>query len=168
METSLQVTQQRARFEELIGTCGRDCVRLAFLMTGNRAEAEDIAQEAFVRVLGRFGNLRNPDAFRAYLMRTVVNLSKSHFRHQAVEQRHAWRTANQEAVLPNHRLEDRDLLFRTLRTLPRRQRAAVVLRYCEDLSEQQTAEILQTSVKAVKSLVTRGLATLREHKEMQT
>jgi RNA polymerase sigma factor (sigma-70 family) len=55
---------------------------------------------------------------------------------------------------------------RALARLPHRQRAALVLRYCEDLSEQQTAEVLQTSVKAVKALVTRGLATLRQREEV--
>ena len=58
---------------------GAEALRLAYLMTGDRALAEDVAQEAFVRLLKRFNDLRNPDAFRAFLLRTVVALIKSHF-----------------------------------------------------------------------------------------
>ena len=55
-------------------------VRLAFLLTGDRELAEDVVQDAFVRVAGRFHHLRRPDAFEAYLRRAVVNLCASHHR----------------------------------------------------------------------------------------
>src|SRR5439155_3860563 len=59
-------------------------VRLAFLLTGDRGLAEDLVHDAFVRLAGRFRDLRNPDAFEWYLRRTVVNLARSHFRHARV------------------------------------------------------------------------------------
>src|SRR6266513_2514152 len=62
-----------------------DAVRLAFLLTGDSALAEDIVQDAFVRLAGRLVHLRDPDAFHAYLRRTVVNLSNSYFRRKRVE-----------------------------------------------------------------------------------
>src|SRR5439155_12394730 len=60
-------------------------VAIAYLMTGDRGIAEDLAQEAFIRLTGRFRHLRSPDAFDAYLRRTVVNLSISHLRRRRVE-----------------------------------------------------------------------------------
>jgi len=60
-------------------------IRLAYLLTGDRAVAEDLVQEAFVRFVGRLRFLRDPDAFEPYLRRTIVNLSKNHFRRRAVE-----------------------------------------------------------------------------------
>ena len=158
METAITATRRRASFEELYAAHAPDARRVAYLLVGDRTQAEDLAQEAFVRVLGRFGDLRNPEAFRTYLMRTVVSISKNHFRRRSLERSHAHATRPPIAETP----DCDDELFDALRTLPERQRAALVLRYCEDLSEHQTAEILNTSTKAVKSLVTRGLAAMRE------
>ena len=59
--------------------------RLAYLLTGDIRLAEDLVQEAFVRLIGRFSDLRHPEAFPAYLRRTVVNLSYGTFRHRRVE-----------------------------------------------------------------------------------
>lgn len=157
-ETRIKARRGRAGFVELYAAHAPDARRIAFLLVGDRTQAEDVSQEAFVRVLGRFGDLRNPEAFRTYLMRTVVSLSKNHFRRRDLERRHA---PQPSMDVTSHPDRDDDL-FEALKKLPERQRAAVVLRYCEDLSEHQTAEILNTSTKAVKSLVTRGLAALRE------
>src|ERR687887_372587 len=60
-------------------------VRLAYLLTGDMALAEDLVQDAFVRLAGRLVHLRDPGAFDAYLRKTVVNLSRSHFRRRRVE-----------------------------------------------------------------------------------
>ena len=158
METAITAIERRASFEELYAAHAPEARRVAFLLVGDRTQAEDIAQEAFIRVLGRFADLRKPEAFRTYLMRTVVSLSKNHFRRRSVERRHA---QTDRPPVPSS-LDRDDDLFDALKQLPERQRAALVLRYCEDLSEHQTAEILNTSTKAVKSLVTRGLAAMRE------
>lgn len=162
METAISVSRRRARFEELYAAHAPDALHVAYLLVGDRAQAEDLVQDAFVRVLGRFGELRKPDAFRTYLMRTVVNLSKNYFRRRALERHHA-HGIEPHVVVPAERDEE---LFDALRKLPERQRTALMLRYCEDLSESDTAEILQTTPKAVKSLVTRGLAALREMEEV--
>jgi RNA polymerase sigma-70 factor (sigma-E family) len=138
-----------------------DAVRLAYLMTGDRVLAEDLAQDAFVRLAGRFDHIRSSDAFPTYLRRTVVNLVRNHYRRQKVER----------AYLESEKIEPRpesppDLAaLETVRTalllLPYRQRAAIVLRYFEDLSEQQIGELLNCRPGTVKSLVSRGLASLR-------
>lgn len=165
METAVRTTAA-GRFEDLYAAHGRDAVRLAYLLTGDRSEAEDVAQEAFVRLLGKFADLRKPEVFRAYLMRTVTNLVRSRFRHLAVERKHAGTFVSRGDPVQMPDLGTRDELVAALARLPYRQRAALVLRYCEDLSEQQTADVLGTSVKAVKGLVVRGLAHLREQEEV--
>lgn len=139
--------------------------RLAFLLTGDRAQAEDLVHDAFVRCVGRFGHLRAHEAFDAYLRRTIVNLHTSGLRRLRVE-----RTFLAKAkVEAGHRVASsmpdvagREDMWRRLLTLPPRQRAVLVLRYYEDLSERETADTLRCSVAAVKSLTARATAALRE------
>ena len=152
---------QRPSFEDLYRSHVQDARRVAYLSVGDAAQAEDIVQEAFIRVLGRFGELRKPSSFRSYLLRTVLSLCKNHFRRAALERDRRPLPQPSVGVQP----ERDDDLIDALRRLPHRQRAAVVLRYCEDLTENDTAQILQTSTKAVQSLVARGLTTLRKEVE---
>jgi RNA polymerase sigma-70 factor (sigma-E family) len=140
-------------------------IRLAFLLTGDRALAEDLVQEAFARLVGRLRHLRDPGAFGAYLRRTIVNLSTSHFRSRRVERAYLERSAMapEAETSPNEELDAtmHDALLR----LPERQRAAIVLRFYEDLSDIQTAELLRCSPGTVRSLVSRGIKTLRSELE---
>lgn len=137
--------------------------RLAYLLTGNRAQAEDLAHEAFIRCVGRFAHLRAHEAFHAYLRRALVNLHTSGIRRSMLERdwlrRESARQAATTASMPD--VGAREDLWRALATLPARQRAALVLRYYEDLSERDTAAALGCSVAAVKSLVARGGDALR-------
>ena len=139
-------------------------VRLAFLLTGDRAHAEDLAQEAFVRCVGRFRHLRKPDAFEAYFRRAIVNLHTSGLRRRRLEREWLARegAASARRVSSQPDVGARQDLWKALGELPARQRAALVLRYYEDLSERDTADVLGCSVAAVKSLVSRGGETLRE------
>jgi RNA polymerase sigma-70 factor (sigma-E family) len=136
-------------------------VGLAYLITGDRSVAEDLAQEAFVRLAGRFRHLRHREAFAAYLRRTVVNLGISYLRHVRVERRYVAGQPREEPFAGPAELEVRDELWRALGRLTARQRAAVVLRYYEDLSEQQAAEALGVSVAAVRSQLFRAMEALR-------
>jgi RNA polymerase sigma-70 factor (sigma-E family) len=150
------------RLADLYWRHASDAVRLAFLLTGDQHAAEDIVQDAFVRLFGRFQELRSPNSFEVYLRRTVVNLSRDRFRRLRLERNHAAQTrAIQQAEVAS-RVEDREVLRHALQRLPHRQRAALVLRFYADLSEQQTAEVLQCSVAAVKALVSRATASLSE------
>lgn len=139
-------------------------VRLAYLLTADRVYAEDLAQEAFVRCVGRFRHLRQPDAFEPYFRRAIVNLHTSGLRRRRLER--AWLVregaASASRVSSQPDVGARQDLWRALSKLPARQRAALVLRYYEDLSERDTAEVLKCSVAAVKSLVSRGSEALRE------
>ena len=143
-------------------------LRLGYLLTGSRDDAEDLAQEAFVRLAGKFSHMRAPELFEAYLRKTVVNLFVSKLRRRSLERKRLQRDAaslqRTTAVIdgPATDVASRESLWALLQRLPQRQRAAIVLRYYEDLSERQIAEVLATSIPSVKSLLRRALDTLRE------
>lgn len=139
-----------------------DALRLAFLLTGDRAVAEDLVQDAFVKVLGRFHDLRKRDAFWWYLRRTIVNLANSHLRRRRIERAWLERQRPDAAAPAGPDFEERDRVVTALMTLRPEQRAAVVLRYLEDLSEADTADALGRPVGTVKSMVSRGMDRLRE------
>jgi RNA polymerase sigma-70 factor (sigma-E family) len=166
-----QVTNERhgtqaGRLGELYREHAEQAMRLAYLLTGDRVLAEDLVQEAFVRVAGRFAHLRDPDAFGAYLRRSVVNLANSHFRRRRVERAYLSRATSDSSIgagigPAGPSVEDRDQLWHALGRLPQRQRAAIVLRYYEDLSEARIAELLRCRPGTVKSLLSRGLEAMR-------
>lgn len=137
--------------------------RLAFLLTGDAALAEDLVHEAFARALARFAHLRRPESLRAYLQRTVVNLAGNHFRRGRNERAFLARAGSiTPAATTDPDVELREHLWSALRQLPHRQRAALVLRFYEDLSERDTARLLGCRAGTVKSLVHRGLMAMRE------
>jgi RNA polymerase sigma-70 factor (sigma-E family) len=141
----------------------RDAVlRVALLLCGDRHRAEEATAEAFAKVWPhwRRGHVLEE---RAYLCRAVVNELRSRGRRRQLEAA----VANRRAVVGAVRsVEDdtveRSVVLAALARLPERQRAAVVLRYYEDLSEAQTAEALGMRLGTVKSQTARGLARLRE------
>ncbi len=145
---------------ELYAAHSPDALRLAYLLTGDGSLAEDLVQDAFVRLAGRLLHLRDPGGFRGYLRMTIVNLARSQFRRKAVERRFLERHVEPPAVDPPD-VSERERMRRALLALPVRQRTALVLRYFEDLSEAQTADVMRLRKGAVKSLVSRGTTTLR-------
>ena len=152
----------RGLLSELYALYAPDGIRLAFLLTGDRALAEDLVQDAFARLVGRLQHLRDRGAFGAYLRRTIVNLATSHFRRRRVERAYLERLAAATSAVTNDNDDLDEAMHRVLLRLPQRQRAAIVLRFYEDLSDVQTAEILRCSAGNVRSLVSRGMASLRE------
>ena len=134
-------------------------VRLARLLTGSVAVAEDVTQDVFVRIAPRLSSLDKP---AAYLRTMVVNACRSHHRHEAVQARVASAgdadRERTEPSVPSHLVELDDALA----ALPERQRAAIVLRYYADLPEAEIAELLGCRPTTVRTLVARGMAALRE------
>jgi RNA polymerase sigma factor (sigma-70 family) len=134
--------------------------RAMWLVTRNRHEAEEIMQEAFVRLWERWSIVRNPEA---YLYRTAMNLFRSRLRRAAVALRwavHALPLDDQFAEV-----EARDSVIRALAPLPDRQRAAVVLMDVLGLSSEQAGHALGIRPVTVRVLAARGRATLKEAME---
>jgi RNA polymerase sigma-70 factor (sigma-E family) len=138
--------------------------RLAYLLTGDEALAEDIVHDAFIRLAGRLVHFRSPVAFDAYLRRTIVNLARSNFRRRRIERRYLETTAGTGGarILFEEDFAAHDVVKRALMTLPYRQRAALVLRFYNDLSVHEIADVLGAPSGTVKSLLSRGLSRLRQ------
>lgn len=138
--------------------------RLAYLLTGDQASAEDVVHDAFVKVSGRLLTLRSPDAFPAYLRRTVVNTvisgARSRRRESARIERHA-RLMQVDMDAPGEDGDRGGELWEALGRLPERQRSAVVLRYWLDLSDDGIADALGCRPGTVRSLLSRALDTMR-------
>lgn len=139
--------------------------RLAYLLTGDLDQAEDLLQSAYAKVLPRWHNISTYDSPEAYVHRVMVNLRTSWWRRSRNRE---WSTdeipeASWRAGTPDEgdAVVELQVLLAALRALPQRQRAAVVLRHWYDLSEAETAAAMNCSVGTVKSNASRGLAHLR-------
>lgn len=146
----------------------RSLVRLAAFLTSDRDNAEEIVQDAYVKVHGSWRGVRELDKAEAYLRTAVVNLSRSRLRRRQVADKHRAGPLPDMASAESTALEtvQRDAVLTALRELPRRQREAVVLRYYADLTEAQTAAAMGCSTGSVKSHTSRGLTALRPLLEM--
>ncbi|GAB3403123.1 SigE family RNA polymerase sigma factor [Flindersiella endophytica] len=149
-------------FDDFVRARWLATMRLAYGMTLDRGRAEDLAQDAFAKLWFRWGKASagNPEA---YLRKILVSLFLS-------RRRLRWWSESPAAELPEPagksgtgRVDDRDALRRALATLSPRQRAAVYLRYAEDLPEREVAELLGCSTGAVKTHASRGLEALRRN-----
>jgi RNA polymerase sigma-70 factor (sigma-E family) len=150
-------------FDEFVSTHVDDLLRTAYLIVWDSAEAEDLVQECLLKVARRWPRIRRMDQPRAYARRVLVNLALDGARGRArrrseLEPRGA---ASASAFDPVAALDARAELLQALGQLPERQRAVLVLRYFNDLTEAQVAEALGCSPGTVKSSASRGLARLR-------
>ncbi|MFL6239189.1 MAG: SigE family RNA polymerase sigma factor [Actinomycetes bacterium] len=141
----------------------RSLVRLSTLLIGQQALAEEVVQDAFVAMHGKWGRLREGDKAAAYLRQAVVNRSRSALRRRGVEDKHRMPG---DAPMPSAEHAamttlERDAVLTALRALPQRQREVLVLRYYGDLSEADIAATIGISQGAVKSHASRGIAALR-------
>ncbi|WP_460835831.1 SigE family RNA polymerase sigma factor [Nocardioides hungaricus] len=147
--------------EQLYAAHWRRLVRLSVLLVRDQGTAEEVVQDAFVAVHGRWSRLRDPDRALAYLRQAVVNRSRSALRHRAVVARHAATLRPLDAADPTPDADRRAAVLDAMRTLPDRQREVLALRYYLDLSEADIADTLGISRGAVKSHASRGAAALR-------
>lgn len=147
----------------LYSTHYRSLVRLAALLVRDVATAEEVVQDSFVAMHGGWRRLRDSDKALSYLRQSVVNRSRSVLRHRVVVDRNAPKpppdmpSAEHGAIA----LLERSAVVAALRTLPPRQREALVLRYYADLSEAQIATAMGISKGAVKSHTARAMIALR-------
>lgn len=154
--------------EELYAAHYRRLVRLSVLLVRDLGTAEEVVQDSFVAMHGKWRSLKDPEKGLAYLRQTVVNRSRSVLRRRGVESRYQAIVAG--PVAPDGHGADEDALaserrgqvLEAMRALPNRQREVLALRYYLDLSEADIAATLGISRGAVKSHASRGAATLRQ------
>lgn len=137
-------------------------VRLAYGLTGDRGLAEDLAQTTLANVYAswsRVSRASNPDT---YTIRMLLNANNGRFRKRRVAEQPTEAAPESGTADPMAAVDQRTVLMSALMELAPRQRATVLLRYFEDLSEAQTAEVLGCSVGTVKSQTSNALARLRQ------
>lgn len=142
---------------------GANLVRLARFFVDDRDAAEDLVQEAFIRLARSVHRVEDPARVPAYLRSIVLNLARDHNRRGLMSFRHRMREVPPDAVGPAELVELRDdqrRVIDALRDLPPGQRNCLVLRYYMDLSNPEVAATLGISVNTVKTQVQRGMASL--------
>jgi RNA polymerase sigma-70 factor (sigma-E family) len=154
----------RSGFDEFVATRSPALLRTAYLLTGDHGLAEDLLQTALAKCWFAWGRIDGPP--EPYVRRAMATTYATWWRRK-------WRGERPTGQLPDRgdppgtsHVDDRDALWRALAALPRRQRAVVVLRYYEDLSEPETASALGVSVGTVKSQAAKALATLRRDDDL--
>ena len=148
-------------FREFVAARSAALLRTAYLLAGDWATAEDLLQTALTKTYLAWKRLGEIEAVEPYARRVLVNTATSWWRRR-------WHGERPTEVLPERAAPDRveeqverDALWRHVRALPARQRAILVLRFYEDMSEAQTAALLEISAGTVKSQTSRALNTLR-------
>jgi RNA polymerase sigma-70 factor (sigma-E family) len=152
----------QALFDEFVATRSRALLKAAWLLTGDWHLAEDLLQTALAKSFLSWGRIRSEGFEEAYVRRVLVTTYVTWWRRQ-------WRGELSTGEDLDRRdpgdmyadVELRQVVLQALASLPRRQRAVVVLRYYCDLSEADTADALHCSVGTVKSQAAKGLAKLR-------
>jgi RNA polymerase sigma-70 factor (sigma-E family) len=140
-----------------------EMVRLALLMTGDLAAAEDVVQDAFEQLHRRWASLRQPGSGLAYVRSSVLNGCRSMHRRARVARKHAARLAEPSSAgadATDSAAGVRSDLIAALLALPRRQREVLVLRYYADLDVAEIAATLRIGPSTVRSTATRGLDAL--------
>jgi RNA polymerase sigma-70 factor (sigma-E family) len=147
-------------FREYVAVRGEDLARLAYLLTGNHSDADDLVQHALAKAYARWTRIGALDSPDAYVRRIMANQHVSWWRKRRREQL----TEQVPEVLVADVASDHaiaDLVRTEIRSLPSRQRAAIVFRYYDDLDDTAIAAALGCSVSTVRSQISRALRTLR-------
>ncbi|EPH45995.1 MULTISPECIES: SigE family RNA polymerase sigma factor [Streptomyces] len=144
-------------------------LRTARSLTANPSDAEDLLQTALTKTYVAWDRIEDHRALDGYVRRALLNTRTSQWRKRKVDEFACDELPEPETVPAGDPAEQQalhDAMWRAIMKLPARQRAMVVLRYYEDLSEAQTAEVLGVSIGTVKSAVSRALGKLREDPEL--
>ncbi|MFC6086825.1 SigE family RNA polymerase sigma factor [Sphaerisporangium aureirubrum] len=148
-------------FREYVVARGPALLRVAHQLAGQPADAEDLLQAALTKTYLAWERINDRAALDGYVRRAMVNINISWWRRRKLEEYPAEHLPDAPARdVPGHGLSH-ELLEEALDRLPVRQRAAIVLRYYEDMSEPEIAKALGVSVGTVKSTVSRAMAKLR-------
>ncbi|MEE1794974.1 SigE family RNA polymerase sigma factor [Streptomyces sp. BE308] len=158
-----------ASFSSYVRARGPVLLRTARSLTANPCDAEDLLQTALTKTYVAWERIEDHRALDGYVRRALLNTRTSQWRKRKVDEFACDELPEQESVPapdPAEQQSLHDAMWRAVLKLPDRQRAMVVLRYYEDLSEAQTAEVLGVSIGTVKSAVSRALGKLREDPEL--
>jgi len=145
-------------------------LRTARSLTANPCDAEDLLQTALTKTYVAWERIEDQRALDGYVRRALLNTRTSQWRKRKVDEFACDELPEPEGAPAQDPAEQQalhDAMWRAIKKLPARQRAMVVLRYYEDLSEVQTAEVLGVSVGTVKSAVSRALGKLREDPDLE-
>ena len=164
-----------AAYEEIVQTYQGIAFRVAYVIAGSAAEAEDAAQDAFVKAYRALGRFRPGAPFRPWLLRIVANEARNRRRSASRRESLALRTAAEQAsgdAAPSPEAavlvaERREALLQALNGLREEERDVIACRYLLELSEEETAQTLGLRRGTVKSRTSRGLARLRECMESE-
>jgi RNA polymerase sigma-70 factor (sigma-E family) len=155
-------------FGEYVSARSRALLRTAYLLTGNVADAEDLVQAALAKTFLAWDRIEDRSAVDGYVRRAMVNTHISWWRRRRVEEYPTDEIPDQ--AVADHAVSSdlQETLRRAIDRLPQRMRAAVVLRYYEDMTEAEVAEVLGVSLGTVKSTVSRAVAKLRTDADLQS
>ncbi|MBT2449867.1 SigE family RNA polymerase sigma factor [Streptomyces sp. ISL-43] len=154
--------EEEAQFHSFVAARWSHLVRTAYLLTGDPHDAEDVTQTALAKAYRSWRRVSRMDSPEAYVRRMLVTCNSDRFRKRRVAERLTASvpdtSAGDNAVAW---ADERSVLMEALAQLPARQRAVVVMRYWEDLSEAETADVLGCSQGTVKSQASKALVKLR-------
>lgn len=152
-----------ASLEELVTAHGQALFRLAFVLTGSRPAAEDLYQETWMKAQQKWSRVSAAVSPGPYLKKVMVNIYTSQRRKGSSTEipMDIHPGASESRPGPDAALADRDELWQLVQRLPYAERAAIVLRYYEDLSDQEAAELLGCRASTVRSNTSRALSRLR-------
>jgi RNA polymerase sigma-70 factor (sigma-E family) len=150
-------------YAEFVAARSASLFRTAYLVIGDYQLAEDLLQESLVKVYVAWPRLHEQGSAEAYTRRIIVTTAISWRRRRSFHEPATGELPDRAAADETDGIMAHDELWTHLHLLPPRQRAAVVLRFCEDLSEAQTAELMGCSVGTVKRQVSVALGKLRKH-----
>jgi RNA polymerase sigma-70 factor (sigma-E family) len=153
-------------FASYVSARSAPLLRLAVGLTGSRAAGEDLLQSALTKAYLSWTKVRGAGDQDAYIRRIVVNTHLSVLRRPRVREELQPELTDVAGTAPQYGIEDRDALWSALARLGRRQRAIVLLRYYEDLPDDQIAELLGCTAATVRSQAMRALQTLKDLPEL--
>jgi RNA polymerase sigma-70 factor (sigma-E family) len=153
-------------FGEYVTARSRALLRTAYLLTGNRADAEDLVQSALAKTYQAWDRIEDMGALDGYVRRAMVNTHISWWRRRKLEEFPTDEIPDQVVADHSGNSDLAEVLRRAIDRLPERMRAAVLLRYYEDMTEAEIADVLGVSLGTVKSTVSRAVAKLRIDAEL--
>jgi RNA polymerase sigma-70 factor (sigma-E family) len=153
-------------FREYVTMRSGSLLRAAYLLTGNRADAEDLVQAALAKTFLAWDRIEDRGALDGYVRRAMVNTHISWWRRRRLDEYPTDEIPDRAVVDHAPGSDMQDTLRRAIDRLPQRMRAAVMLRYYEDMTEAEVADALGVSLGTVKSTVSRAVAKLRTDAEL--